>query len=178
MSQQAISFFVIQFHYLRIFRHLKETLRMLKSVGIIVVAAAGNTGSKFIDSDLYDGSTIMVGSHNSKGCISQFSNGECRVNVCSLGEDLYMKHVTPHIRRGTSFAAPHVTAVVANLISYSHSLPNQKSLQQYLKDTASSLTCECINHHGDEINLKLNPTSLMSMSSCHEIEIELSIEIP
>lgn len=144
---------------------------MLKSAGIIVVAAAGNTGSKFIDSDLYDGSTIMVGSHNGEGCISRFSNGKCRVNVCSLGEDLYMEYVTPHIRRGTSFAAPHVTAAVANLISYSRSLPNQKTLQQYLKETAGSLSCECIEHHGDEINLKLNPTSLMSMRLRHAIEI-------
>lgn len=124
---------------------------------MIIVAASGNTGSEFINSELDDGSTIMVGSHNNKGLISRFSAGKCRVNVCSLGEDVFMKHVEPNVRSGTSFAAAHVTAVVTNLLSSLHTFPNENTLRGHFKDTAGFVYCQCIRHHGDTIALKLTP---------------------
>lgn len=140
-------------------------MTILKSVGVIIVAAAGNTGRNYVDfnnSALDDGGTIMVGSHNDRYLISSFSVGKCRVSICSRGEDVYLKHVTPHVQNGTSFATPHVTAVIANFLSHQHSqMPNETLLKAYFRLSAGDLTCDCISHHGEQFKLRLRPFCFM-----------------
>lgn len=126
-----------------------------------MVASAGNTqpNIELTSNALNDESTIIVGSHNDLDRISPFSVGGCGVSVCSLGERVYIEHVEPQLRDGTSFAAPHVTAAVANFLSHANIPPNE--MKYCLQTSAAALNCQCNGVDYHPVNLKLDPETLM-----------------
>lgn len=99
----------------------------------------------------------MVGSHNNKNVISKFSVGDCKVDVCSRGENIYLKYIEPNIRSGTSFAAPIVTAALVNLLASSDTHRSPNSMRQHMRKITKNVTCDCPRHH---INAKTNLNSL------------------
>lgn len=151
-------------------RNLKRTLEVLNEVGVVVVASAGNRqGNRelnyidFCDTVLNEGNTIFVGSHNDLNLISSFSVGQCQVTVCCRGEGVHLESILPNLRSGTSFAAPYITASVANVLSQTNILPTE--IKNNLRISAATLRCQCILHHGDEIELKFDPVNFM-LSTC------------
>lgn len=154
---------------MHIFRNLLRTMKKLTLAGVKIVAAAGNRElSSQLDemtSCLKDGNAIMVGSHNNSDAISTFSLGKCSANICSFGDGVYLESVRPNVRSGTSFSAPYVTAVIANLLSYLPTLPKEIDLRQFLIESADQLDCICDKHRNDsdngKVKLKMNSTSFM-----------------
>lgn len=124
------------------------------------MCASGNKRRNFNNSGLNNGKTIMVGSHNHENVISDFSVGDCNVNIFSLGEDVYLNYLGRN-ESGTSFATPRVTATLANYLSRLTSTPSVKLLKRTLLDSAESaerLVCKCAQHpQGVHRYLKLNP---------------------
>lgn len=143
------------------FSHVVDTVDILKRQGVIIIAAAGNGGGDCITSDLNDGKSIMVGSHNNRNSISEFSVGKCKAIVCSRGEDVYIENPRPRIEKGTSFATPHVTAVVANFASHFQHQITEAIMREFLTESASDLFCDCNSHQGERSKSKLNPSSIM-----------------
>lgn len=96
---------------------LTDVLEIIQSAGVIVVAAAGNDSHEWILTDLNNGKTVIVGSHNFEDFISGFSDGKCMADICSFGEEVYLQLMTSNARSGTSYAAAFVTGVTANYLS-------------------------------------------------------------
>lgn len=152
------------------FRYLDEELKLLQS-GAIVVASTGNKAFDTIQPDLNNGSSIMVGSHNHSDEVSDYSNSKCKANISSLGEDIFFETIEPNIQSGTSFAAPHVTAAVANFFSLVSPSSEQRKhpyiINNILK-SADMLTCKCHIHNAALCKIEMNPTEFVR--SCLELE--------
>lgn len=144
---------------------IRETIDAMKCYGVIFVAAAGNRKKNdcpdHITSDLQDGKSIIVGSHNNWDEISEFSIGKCEADVCCLGENIYIENPWHQFRQGTSFATPHVTAVVANFVSHFQHDINETAMWEFITESSSYLVCHCKRHGGKRIKLKLNPIAVM-----------------
>lgn len=66
-------------------------MQSIQASGVMIIAAAGNSGLDYIHSDLNNGTTIMVGSHEHSNVISNFSSAKCLADVVALGENFYTK---------------------------------------------------------------------------------------
>ena len=100
----------------------EDAIQAIVDAGVVVVAAAGNEG---FDNDLIpfypasfeiDG-LIAVAASNDDDLMASFSNyGAISVDLAAPGQDVVGGAPTPDdfaVGSGTSFAAPHVTGVVA-----------------------------------------------------------------
>jgi serine protease len=111
-----------------------EFYKMVVQKQIVVVASAGNDNSALDRSPASCPGVIAVGSHNSTGNRSTFSNFSSRVNLSAPGGDLtsntnlkipttYNSGTRAPIEdsyqglQGTSFSAPHVAGVVHLILS-------------------------------------------------------------
>ena len=98
---------------------LNDVLDRLQARGITVVCAAGNRGTDA--STCYPASyetTISVSAVNSTLNFESFSNYGSSVDFAAPGSGLRLITIGNVLRvdRGTSFAAPHVTAVAADML--------------------------------------------------------------
>ena len=98
---------------------LNDMLDRLKAYGIPVVCAAGNRGADA--NTCYPASyetTISVAAVNSTLNIESFSNYGSSVDFAAPGSGLKMITLGGALKtdRGTSFAAPHVTAIAADML--------------------------------------------------------------
>lgn len=120
-------------------RRLCDTIKALQVSEMMIIASGGNDGNiECILSDLNNGKSIMVGSHNRGNIISTFSN--CKVDICGIDENIFLNYVTSSLRSGTSYAVPGVTAAVANCMSFL--LRNDYELiKKRLDDTAEYVLC-------------------------------------
>lgn len=135
----------------------------IQSAGIVVIGSVGNAQLDHIASDLNNGKSIMVGSHNRANCISKFSNGLCKSDICSVGEDVLLESVLSKLRSGTSYAVPQVTILVANYIPFAKSHECEASfIKSKLMETAKNVTCWCSAHEGKMAKRKMNPSEFMS----------------
>lgn len=140
-------------------------IKSLQTSGAVVVAAAGNykpdTLSDIV-TQFNNGTTIIVGSHSVNNKISSFSRGHCHVNVCALGENVFVKNCdSRHYRSGTSLSTAQVTAVCANYMAFA---PSEECylLKEKLAETADDLACMCSDHNGRNVKLKMNAVTLLT----------------
>lgn len=102
---------------------LKSAIDEASAAGIIMVASVGNLGTAYLSYPAaYDG-VIGVGSVNSDKTLSSFSNRNAKVFVTAPGGGVpslenkpgasYMLDLSASSNRGTSYAAPVVTAMAA-----------------------------------------------------------------
>ena len=95
---------------------LRKAINDAVNRGILVVAAAGNTGDEVLYPAAYEG-VLSVGSVDSKGEISEFSADDKEVDIMAPGENV--KSVGAFsgsiIVSGTSISAPHVVGIASLL---------------------------------------------------------------
>jgi thermitase len=141
-------------------RTLETMIDYAESMGIYVVASAGNEGSTTIlrpaSFAVASDYVISVGSINSAGCRSSFSNYSSALNVSAPGEQVYTAFPDGKIGHatGTSFAAP----IVSGMLALGHS--NSDALEQYqlkglLKSSASAFTPKnCTGSSSGKVTVK------------------------
>ena len=129
-------------------RILYETLSEYGRQGLILVAAAGNSGT---DQDVLPAShpmVIGVGSFSTPNKISDFSNRGNNLLISLPGEDIYSTSPGNSYSRksGTSMAAPILTGIIA---MYNSRLRTPVTLNQWL---------DLLEFHGSESNKSLSVT--------------------
>lgn len=146
----------------RLFRALES----LQASGATVVASAGNlmpdASTSHIITDFNNGTTLMVGSYSINSEISAFSRGQCKANICALGENIFVRNALRSYKTGNSYTVPQVTAVCANYITFVSSEECKIELiKETLAETADNIACVCPLHNGQNVKLKMNPVNLM-----------------
>lgn len=121
-------------------RILDETLSQARESGILIVAAAGNSGKNQISYPAAYEAAISVASITAKGHKSSFSNYGTKLCVVAPGEHIRSAYWNGGYATwsGTSFAAPFVTAQVA-LILDSYSTLGAEAVEERIRETAHSL---------------------------------------
>jgi len=123
---------------------LKKAVDNARAKGVIVVAAAGNSGdgnpatNNVIYPAKYD-STIAVAATNSKDAVAKFSSDGKEVDVAAPGVSVHSTYKGSSYKamNGTSMATPHVTGTVALMLSAGIS-PGK--IQSKLEKTAVDLS--------------------------------------
>ncbi|MFH1801995.1 MAG: S8 family peptidase [archaeon] len=97
---------------------LHEAIDLAYENGILLIAAAGNDGQRQVLYPAAYGSVIAVGSVNEALQRSSFSNYGPELELVAPGEDILVTDgLDYYYVGGTSFSAPHVTAVAAGVFS-------------------------------------------------------------
>jgi serine protease AprX len=147
---------------------LLEAVDNVRAAGILVVASAGNSGSNGCSSvdtppAIY-GSALTVGSaashsdsistFSSRGPVSVDGSNRLKPDVAAPGESIYSSYVPGDSYRlweGTSMAAPHVSGLVALLISAEPGLRGRVDLLENLIEQSAlhlETTQTCGNTNG------------------------------
>ena len=110
------------------------------SRGVVVVAAAGNTGSEVLHYPAAHANVIAVASTTAQDVRSSFSTYGVWVDVAAPGSAIYssVRGNTYGIKSGTSMATPHVAGLAALILSRNATLtPTQ--VQDLIESTSDDL---------------------------------------
>jgi len=119
---------------------LEQALRRAHDAGVLVVGIAGNNGCNRV---CYPGRypwVIAVSATDRENGLASFSNYGADVAVCAPGDAVISLYPDGEIAAGsgTSFAAPHVSAALALILSRNAGLSPQEALA-CLMDSATDL---------------------------------------
>lgn len=146
---------------------LQDALQYAHARGVVLVASMGNSGREEVFYPSGYPETIAVGATNATDHLADFSTygqqidvvapGEDVLSLRAAGTDLYADGGEPNIHiigdkyyiaSGTSMSSPHVTGVVAALLSIAPGLSNER-IREILTTTADDV----IDPYGDGANL-------------------------
>lgn len=118
----------------------ERAIRQTYEHNIVLVAASGNSGGN--NSVLYPAKypqVIAVAASNLGDQSASFSSGGPEVDVIAPGENILSTYLNSKYKSlsGTSMAAPHVTGLVALILSTSNLKP--EDVKTLIKDTADDL---------------------------------------
>lgn len=105
----------------------KQRVDEAKEKGIIVVAAAGNTGNEMRYPALYD-SVVAVSATNDQNQLATFSSRGVNIDLSAPGQNVMSTHLNNGYKKmsGTSMAAPYVSGMLALYKeAYPHKTANQ-----------------------------------------------------
>jgi subtilisin family serine protease len=123
--------------------YLRNACDEAYSNGVVLVAAAGNTGDDSLRYPAAYDSVIAVSATDSNNDIADFSSIGPQVELAAPGVGVYstipIRYSSDYYSlSGTSMATPHVTGVVALLLSADNSLTPDE-VREILHDTATDL---------------------------------------
>jgi len=110
------------------------------SRGVVVVAAAGNTGDEMLHYPAAHANAIAVASTTSLDVLSSFSTRGAWVDIAAPGSSIYSTVYGNSYRTmsGTSMAAPHVAGLAALILSRNSRL-NPTQVEDIIERTADDL---------------------------------------
>lgn len=114
-----------------------------------------------VSDPLFSQNTIIIGSHNDDNKISPLNAGQCKIDACCRGDNVFLESVKPPVRYGNSYAAPYATAIIAIGLSF---YPRRLIRKNNISNILDSVKCECATHKGQEVKLKLSPKCLETNS--------------
>ncbi len=119
---------------------LREALNEANDAGVLIVAAAGNSGKNLLSYPAAYDSVLCVASIGTKGAKSSFSNYGPKVSVAAPGENICSAYWDGGYATwsGTSFAAPFVSAQAA-LILNTYPTLDSETVEERIRATAHSL---------------------------------------
>ncbi len=115
----------------------KEAIDYAVSMGAILIASVGNDGNSSVSYPAAFDNVIGVGSVNEHNERSEFSQWNDSVFVTAPGEELPLR-ITKTAPSGTSFSAPHVSALAAIAKCITPQI-NQEEFMQLLENTSEDL---------------------------------------
>ena len=109
---------------------LEGAINYAVSQGITVIAAAGNTGDTTVLYPAAYDTVIAVGATNAESAISSFSSRGAQIDLWAPGENIVslLSNGNYAMYNGTSYAAPHVSAVAALEMAFGASLITEGQL--------------------------------------------------
>ncbi len=118
----------------------EQTIANARAQGVIVVGISGNQGGEDV---MYPGcyeSVLAVSSLSPSESLSSFSNRGAEVDVCAPGDGVatFTTGGRVVLQSGTSFAAPHVTGILALMLSVDPTLDPVRAIE-ILETTAIDL---------------------------------------
>ncbi len=127
----------------------QDIINYARSMGVIVVASAGNDGLNYPQYPAYYDNMISVAATNSLDQRAPFSNYGSWVDIAAPGVDILSLRAagtymgTPYdayttLLSGTSMSCPHVSGACALLLSIDPKM-NADLLEQYLEDSADPI---------------------------------------
>lgn len=118
---------------------VKDAIQAALDAGVVVVAATGNEGGVVAFPANMPG-VIGVAAIDQDNKLASFSNTGAEVTVAAPGVSIYSTGLNGGYgsSSGTSFAAPIISAVLADVLSINPSLP-PSGFAQYLRENAKSM---------------------------------------
>ena len=120
----------------------EELFRNLKEMGIITIAAAGNSGDDYLYYPAAYAETYSITSGSRKG-LTDYATYNSKVDLAAAGDVIrYLPgrlssfQTITYRQAGTSFAAPRVTGLLAGILSRSSEDYNGKQLIEMAKNNA------------------------------------------
>jgi len=118
----------------------ESTLARARQRGVIIVGIAGNLGEVQV---MYPGrydAVLAVSATTANDLLAGFSNRGAAVAFCAPGDDVtsLTKGGRASTQSGTSFAAPHVSGILALILSVAPELSPEEAIR-VLAQTASDL---------------------------------------
>lgn len=121
---------------------MKQALEYATSKGVIVVAAVGNDGTSELSYPAAYPNVVGVGSVDSSGNISSFSQRNTSVYIVAPGSDIvstgFSSDTSYVMGRGTSFSTPHAAAAAAVLKEYQPQADTD-DFMEILKESSTDL---------------------------------------
>jgi len=119
---------------------LQDVIKYAYDQGVVMVAAAGNSGSNELHYPSAFAETISVGSSTENDALASFSNWGQTIDLVAPGADIYATAINNeyNIVQGTSFSAPIVTAAAGLLLSNRPRFSNEQ-VRNTLKSTSYDL---------------------------------------
>lgn len=113
------------------FKPLHQAVQFAYSKNIIIIAAAGNTGTRYFDVAFparYP-EVIGVAAYDQRHHVASFSSRGINVRCAMPGVDIYSTHLNNQFIKsnGTSFACPILAGICALILSQHRSIQNPKT---------------------------------------------------
>jgi subtilisin family serine protease len=120
--------------------YFEQAIADASSRGVIIVGIAGNLGQNQVMYPAKYSGVLAISATSESDLLASFSNRGSEVAVCAPGEDItsFTKGGRASTQSGTSFAAPHVSGVLALILSVSPNLTPSEAIG-ILESTASDL---------------------------------------
>lgn len=119
---------------------IRDALQYAASNGLVLVAAAGNSGEPGLSYPAANNNTIAVGATDRSNNLTNFSSTGTAIDVVAPGLSILTTQLgnTYTVRSGTSMSAPQVSALAALLLSRNPDL-TPKQIRSLLISTAKDL---------------------------------------
>lgn len=140
---------------------LEDAIRAAGEVGILFVAASGNSSSNIDSRPHYPASynlsnVISVAALDRNGELASFSNyGPKSVHIAAPGKDIISTWIEEGFQQlsGTSMATPHVAGAAALILSIYPDLPSEKVRQKILNSAEKSDSLKGKVSTGGQLNV-------------------------
>jgi hypothetical protein len=127
-----------------------ESFKILAEKGILLVASAGNGGDRELDFNNQRFPGILVGSVSPTGVASDYSQGGRELDILAPADHFLLTSYGSQgagLAQGTSFSAPQVSALLADLLSVLPGLKAEEA-EMILKKTAIKTIQSDSGEHG------------------------------